>query len=203
MTHTLLRRPLGPRGVRVAVAGAVAVVRDGGSCVVREQGPELRREHDRVLRLRSETKRRRRRLRGVTPSAPTDRAPSPEISRRFFVRFRVAGGPRGVGTTCHPLSPEERSREPGDHAGTNDTDRCPMGRLDPEELALADLAYQDTRWQLRTADPARKDELLRALVHLVQTDPAAFGVLAAYRKLWRRWDSNPRPPACKAGALAN
>jgi Domain of unkown function (DUF1775) len=22
-------------------------------------------------------------------------------------------------------------------------------------------------------------------------------------KLWRRWDSNPRPPACKAGALAN
>jgi hypothetical protein len=131
MTHTLLRRPLGPRGVRVAVAGAVAVVRDGGSCVVREQGPELRREHDRVLRLRSETKRRRRRLRGVTPSAPTDRAPSPEISRRFFVRFRVAGGPRGVGTTCHPLSPEERSREPGDHAGTNDTDRCPMGRLDP------------------------------------------------------------------------
>ncbi len=21
--------------------------------------------------------------------------------------------------------------------------------------------------------------------------------------LWRRWDSNPRPPACKAGALAN
>jgi hypothetical protein len=72
-----------------------------------------------------------------------------------------------------------------------------------QELALADLAYQDTRWQLRTADPARKDELLRALVHLVQTDPAAFGVLAAYRKLWRRWDSNPRPPACKAGALAN
>ena len=48
-----------------------------------------------------------------------------------------------------------------------------------QELALADLAYQDMRWQLRTADPARKDELLRALVHLVQTDPAAFGVLAA------------------------
>jgi hypothetical protein len=25
----------------------------------------------------------------------------------------------------------------------------------------------------------------------------------SHRKLWRRWDSNPRPPACKAGALAN
>jgi hypothetical protein len=48
-----------------------------------------------------------------------------------------------------------------------------------QEPALADLAYHDMRWQLRTADPTRKDELLRALVRLVQTDPAAFGVLAA------------------------
>jgi hypothetical protein len=48
-----------------------------------------------------------------------------------------------------------------------------------QEPALADLAYQDMRWQLRTASPGRKDELLRALVRLVQTDPAAFGVLAA------------------------
>jgi hypothetical protein len=48
-----------------------------------------------------------------------------------------------------------------------------------QEPALADLAYQEMRWQLRTAGPARKDELLGALVRLVQTDPAAFGVLAA------------------------
>jgi hypothetical protein len=48
-----------------------------------------------------------------------------------------------------------------------------------QEPALADLAYHDMRRQLRTADPARKDELLRALVRLVQTDTAAFGVLAA------------------------
>jgi DNA-directed RNA polymerase specialized sigma24 family protein len=48
-----------------------------------------------------------------------------------------------------------------------------------QEPALADLAYQDMRWQLRTASPARKDELFRALVRLVQTDPGAFGVLAA------------------------
>jgi hypothetical protein len=48
-----------------------------------------------------------------------------------------------------------------------------------QEPALADLAYQDMRWQLRTAGPVRKDELLGALVRLVQTDPAAFGVLAA------------------------
>jgi hypothetical protein len=48
-----------------------------------------------------------------------------------------------------------------------------------QEPALADLAYRDMRWQLRTASPARKDELLGALVRLVQTDPAAFGVLAA------------------------
>jgi hypothetical protein len=48
-----------------------------------------------------------------------------------------------------------------------------------QEPALADLAYQDMRWQLRTAGPARKDDLLGALVRLVQTDPAAFGVLAA------------------------
>jgi hypothetical protein len=47
------------------------------------------------------------------------------------------------------------------------------------EPALADLGYRDMRWQLRTAGPARKDELLGALVRLVQTDPAAFGVLAA------------------------
>jgi hypothetical protein len=48
-----------------------------------------------------------------------------------------------------------------------------------QEPAVADLAYQDMRWQLRTAGPARKDELLGALVRLVQSDPGAFGVLAA------------------------
>jgi hypothetical protein len=48
-----------------------------------------------------------------------------------------------------------------------------------KEPALADLAYQDMRWQLRTAGPARKDELLGALVRLIQSDPGAFGVLAA------------------------
>lgn len=48
-----------------------------------------------------------------------------------------------------------------------------------QEPALADLAYQDMRWQLRTAGPARKDELLGAVVCLVQSDPGAFGVLAA------------------------
>jgi hypothetical protein len=48
-----------------------------------------------------------------------------------------------------------------------------------QESALADLAYQDMRWQLRTAGPARKDELLGALVRLVQSDPGALGVLAA------------------------
>ena len=47
------------------------------------------------------------------------------------------------------------------------------------EPALADLTHQDMRWQLRTAGPARKDELLGALVRFVQTDPGAFGVLAA------------------------
>jgi hypothetical protein len=48
-----------------------------------------------------------------------------------------------------------------------------------QEPALADLGYRDMRWQLRTAGPSRKDQLLGALVCLVQTDPAAFGVLAA------------------------
>ena len=48
-----------------------------------------------------------------------------------------------------------------------------------QEPALADLAYQDMRGQLRTAGAARKDELLGAVVCLVQHDPGAFGVLAA------------------------
>jgi hypothetical protein len=48
-----------------------------------------------------------------------------------------------------------------------------------QEPALADLTHQDMRGQLRTADPGRKDELLGALVRLVQADRGAFGVLAA------------------------
>jgi hypothetical protein len=48
-----------------------------------------------------------------------------------------------------------------------------------EAPALADLAYHDVRWELRTANQARKDELLGALVRLVQADTGAFGVLAA------------------------
>jgi hypothetical protein len=48
-----------------------------------------------------------------------------------------------------------------------------------QEPAFADLSYQEMRWQLRTAGPARKDELLDALVRLVQSDLGAFGVLAA------------------------
>lgn len=45
--------------------------------------------------------------------------------------------------------------------------------------ALAGLSYQDLRRELRTGSQARKDELLGALVRLVQADPAAFGTLAA------------------------
>jgi hypothetical protein len=45
--------------------------------------------------------------------------------------------------------------------------------------ALADLAYHDLRWELRTASQTRKDELLGALVRLVQADTGSFGVLAA------------------------
>jgi hypothetical protein len=54
-----------------------------------------------------------------------------------------------------------------------------MGRRTQQEPALADLTHQDMRGQLRTADPGRKDELLGALVRLVQADRGAFGVLAA------------------------
>jgi hypothetical protein len=45
--------------------------------------------------------------------------------------------------------------------------------------SLAALAYDDVRSQLRTASQPRKDELLGALVRLVQADRGAFGVLAA------------------------
>lgn len=48
-----------------------------------------------------------------------------------------------------------------------------------QDPAFADLSYQEMRWQLRTAGPERKDELLGALVRLVQSHPGAFGVLAA------------------------
>jgi hypothetical protein len=27
--------------------------------------------------------------------------------------------------------------------------------------------------------------------------------VVGHKRRWRRWDSNPRPPACKAGALAS
>lgn len=47
------------------------------------------------------------------------------------------------------------------------------------EPSLAGLAYCDLRSELRAARPARQDELLGALVRLVQADPRAFGALAA------------------------
>jgi hypothetical protein len=47
------------------------------------------------------------------------------------------------------------------------------------EPALAALSYQDLRRELRTGSQARKDELLGALVRLVQADSGAFGTLAA------------------------
>jgi hypothetical protein len=46
------------------------------------------------------------------------------------------------------------------------------------EPALVDLAYHDLRSELRAATQSRQDELLGALVRLVQADPRAFGVLA-------------------------
>lgn len=39
------------------------------------------------------------------------------------------------------------------------------------------------------------------LNHLKQTKTVEFQRLISY--WWRMWDSNPRPPTCKAGALAN
>jgi hypothetical protein len=48
-----------------------------------------------------------------------------------------------------------------------------------QEPSLAGLTYPDLRSQLRTANQARKDELLGALVRLVQADRGAFAVLAA------------------------
>jgi hypothetical protein len=47
------------------------------------------------------------------------------------------------------------------------------------QTSLAGLAYHDLRRELRTGSQDRKDELLGALVRLVQADPGAFGVLAA------------------------
>jgi hypothetical protein len=47
------------------------------------------------------------------------------------------------------------------------------------DRALVGLPYGDLRSELRTGSQARKDELLGALVRLVQADPQAFGVLAA------------------------
>lgn len=46
------------------------------------------------------------------------------------------------------------------------------------EPALVDLAYHDLRSELRAASQPRQDELLDALVRLVQADARAFGVLA-------------------------
>jgi hypothetical protein len=47
------------------------------------------------------------------------------------------------------------------------------------EPSLAGLSYHDLRMQLRTSSQPRQDELLGALIRLVQADTGAFGVLAA------------------------
>jgi Plasmid pRiA4b ORF-3-like protein len=54
----------------------------------------------------------------------------------------------------------------------------------------------------RQADPGRLSagSTLEQFVHLTTH---GLNSAAISRFLWRRWDSNPRPPACKAGALAN
>ena len=86
------------------------------------------------------------------------------------------------GATCH-LDANPRLPHTQPHV---DVQRCRLGRSPAQWVAwtqqepvLAEVAYQDMRWQLRTADTGREDELLGALVRLVQTDPGAFGVLAA------------------------
>ncbi len=45
--------------------------------------------------------------------------------------------------------------------------------------SLAVLTYEDLRRELRTGGQDRKDELLDALVRLVQVQPGGFGILAA------------------------
>jgi DNA-directed RNA polymerase specialized sigma24 family protein len=46
------------------------------------------------------------------------------------------------------------------------------------ELPLAGCAYAEVRAELRSASPDRQDEVLGAVVRVVQTERAAFGVLA-------------------------
>src|SRR5918994_1448010 len=55
------------------------------------------------------------------------------------------------------------------------------------------LAHRYFGPELGDAYVASTDEERLSLQALLSTTPSVCG--------WRRWDSNPRPPACKAGAL--